>query len=199
MLPPSNSDAIANIPITLSPPTSPGLRAPSDDQLFTPDDMRLSRPSSQLDSLSSPVSREPSPLRRGASLFVKNKKAVDDGLVATSAAAPPSRRKSLRRTFSAQMSKAGILFRNSQNSQAIVESPPLSPPQSNRHPRSPSSSPTPRIEKADARSGDSGDVGGPRFYGSGMYESDNLRRAGELEVYQNGLVSTLVCITLQQG
>ena len=168
------SDSVANIPINLSPPGTPGLNPPADDRLLSTSDVRLSRPSSNLQSRSSPASRDASPRRRGGSLFT-SKKPVDDG-----ATTPP--RMSLRRALSSQVSRAGILFRGSGSS---AQSPMSSPPRSHTH------SPDPAKDAPPARE-DSGDIAGPRFYGSGMiHRDDDVRRAGEPLVYQNGIVSTI--------
>lgn len=166
------SDSVGTIPMTLSPPMTPGARAYSDDRLLSVTDIRLSRASSELRTRSSPASRAASPPRRGGSLF--NRKAADDG-----SATPP--RSSLRRALSTRVSRAGILFKGIASSPTQSASP--SPPPSTTQLPEPADNETPER-------GDSGDIAGPRFYGSGMQqEEDNLRRAGEPAVYQNGLVS----------
>ncbi|GJE91355.1 alpha/beta hydrolase [Phanerochaete sordida] len=178
MLPPSASDSVGNIPITLSPPTSPGVPPPgSPFSVPIPEDERLTRPSN-LDVRSTPASREPSPRPRGPSLFALAKKPADDSAV-------PPRKTSLRRAFSAHVSRAGVLFRGgsvhaSQQSSTIVESPPSSSQPPSRQ------SPTPPPDGT-AHPREDSDVAGPRFYGSGMKDSGSERRAGEQEVYQNGL------------
>ena len=178
MLPPSASESIGNIPVTLSPPATPGAQTPA-EYLPVPDDVRLSRPPSNLAVRSTPPSREPSPRSRGGSLFSPSKRLADD-----SAVTPP--KMSLRRAFSTQMSRAGVLFKSNTTQPTLPTSAPessfSSPPRSRQ-----STSPAP------ANRGESGDVGGPRFYGSGMKESnDNERRAGETSVYHDGLVSIRV-------
>lgn len=186
MLP--KSESVGTIPMTLSPPMSPTLRAPSHERLLSADDIRLSRRSSELRSRSSPASREPSPRPRGGSLFALS--GVNGGKKPEEV---PSRRMSLRRAFSAQVSRAGILFKGGQQAgvgPTLTESPKESPKESPREspPVSSRASPAP----ADAPERDnSEDVGGPRFYGSGMKgDDDTMRRAGEPSAYQNGLVSS---------
>ncbi|EKM53370.1 uncharacterized protein PHACADRAFT_259700 [Phanerochaete carnosa HHB-10118-sp] len=180
MLPTSISDSIGDIPVTLSPPTSPGVPATPEDQLSIPDEVRLPRASPNLDVRSLPASRTPSPRARGASLFVLTKRSVDDS-------AGTSRKMSLRRAFSTHVSRAGVMFKSSsahpaQPASALDVS--LSSPTRSRQ----STSPAPSGDRATNGSGEPGDVAGPRFYGSGMKEcEDGERRAGEAVVYQNGL------------
>lgn len=192
MTQPGMSESTNNIPITLSPPTSPGIRSPmmSSDVLSGSEDERGflgTSPSPSLDVRSAPVSRDPSPRPRGASLFTLHKKPTDDSAVAL---AP---KRSLRRAFSAHVSRAGVLFKGGNSAPPVPPVPPISPthvlvesPPSTSQSQSPT--PTPHGEVPPQEREDSGDVAGPRFYGSGMKESDDhQRRAGEPEVYQNGI------------
>lgn len=187
MLPPPGSDSLSNIPMTLSPPTSPGLLAVENFRLSPVP----SRRSSFLQTRSATVSRDPSPRPRGASLFTigNNKKQTDD----SSTSGRLSRKQSFKQTLSAHVSRAGILFKGQGQPKLpdlLTTSASSSPPperlqQQDPEQASPTSPTAPPQEN-------SVDVAGPRFYGSGYKEGDDdTRRAGEAAVYKNGLVSPL--------
>ncbi|KIP11336.1 hypothetical protein PHLGIDRAFT_21763 [Phlebiopsis gigantea 11061_1 CR5-6] len=105
-LPPlTTSDSIGQIPVTLSPPTSPGLGTPSSDRFLSAEDVRLGGASErQLHAHSSPPSCEASP---------------------RPLTTPPQQRVSLRRTLSSHVSRAGLLFARGTQTPPRQASPPL--------------------------------------------------------------------------
>ncbi len=177
-LPASVSDPveITSLPITQSPPSTPG--GFSGTSVSQGSNERLPRPSSLPRTQSSPASREASPRPRRASLFIRaNKNKVPDE--ENGPAAPTAHRKSFRRAISSHISRTG-LFRN----QSVSETAPENlEPEINGGQIS-SGSATPPQE-------DSADVGGPRFHGYDWSQNDgvDVRRAGEPSAYQNGIVS----------
>ncbi|PSR74943.1 hypothetical protein PHLCEN_2v9432 [Hermanssonia centrifuga] len=175
-LPASVSDPveITSLPITQSPPSTPG--GFSGTSVSQGSNERLPRPSSLPRTQSSPASREASPRPRRASLFIRaNKNKVPDE--ENGPAAPTAHRKSFRRAISSHISRTG-LFRNQSVSETAREN---AEPEINGGQTS-SGSATPPQE-------DSADVGGPRFHGYDWSQNDgvDVRRAGEPSAYRNGI------------
>ncbi|KAI0090740.1 hypothetical protein BDY19DRAFT_1035200 [Irpex rosettiformis] len=185
-----HSESSINIRSTLPSTPTPGLVV-SDNLTLSPVGSRASGQSSQIRPKSSTAnshqsSRDPSPRPRGRSLFTKSSETPTTKDASDASPNPDIPRKKslrLRRALSAHVSRASGIFKGA------PKLPDFSVEDCSK-----------QASNGQASKGKtSGDVGGPRFYGSGTHEpGDGMRRAGEASVYDNPVVSGILAPMIRE-